>query len=64
MNSGAWGVVRYLPNSGTVPDEDVAAFDGWYADRGEAASIYAEWCLEYPTFIVSLVQQRDARWVA
>jgi hypothetical protein len=63
MNQSSWGVVRYLPNSGAVPDEDIAAFDGWYADESEAASIYTEWCREYPTFVVSLIQQRNVRWV-
>ena len=59
-----WGIVRYLPNGGVVPDKDIAAFDGWYAREDDAAHIYAEWYREYPQFIVSLVQQRDVRWTA
>jgi hypothetical protein len=58
-----WGVVRYLPGSGPVPDEDVAAFDGWYASKAAATHVYADWCHAYPQFIVALVQQKAARWL-
>jgi hypothetical protein len=55
-----WGIVRYAPGSGDRPEQDCAAFDGWYSDQADAASVYADWCKRYPNWIVALVQEHEA----
>ncbi|MDT4739256.1 DUF3987 domain-containing protein [Bradyrhizobium sp. WYCCWR 12699] len=57
----SWGIIRYAPGSGRVPDEDVAAFDGWYSDYEDAFAIAKEWATEYPQWIVGCVQS-DLVW--
>jgi len=52
-----WGIVRYAPGTGRFPDEDIAAFDGWYADRSEAVAIYKYWIKRCPGWIVAVVKQ-------
>lgn len=53
--NSSWGVVRYLPGSGSVPEDDKAAFDGWYADRAQAIAILKEWQGRFPHWIIAVV---------
>ena len=50
-----WAIIRYAANSGTCPDEDAAAFDGWYSDREDALAVAEDWVNRYPQWIVGLV---------
>jgi hypothetical protein len=56
-----WGIIRYAAGSGMSPQDDAAAFDGWYADRNEAMSIATDWARRYPQWIVALVRS-DTVW--
>jgi hypothetical protein len=56
-----WGIIRYAPCSGIAPEDDAAAFDGWYADRRDALAIANDWAARYPQWIVGLVQS-DLVW--
>jgi hypothetical protein len=31
----SWGIIRYAPGSGDFPEDDAAAFDGWYTRTGK-----------------------------
>jgi hypothetical protein len=44
----AWGIIRYAPGSGRFPDEDAAAFDGWYASRADAIERAEDWVKHHP----------------
>ncbi len=57
----SWGIIRYAAGSGSVPEEDAAAFDGWYADRAEALAIATDWAARYPQWVVALVRS-DHIW--
>jgi len=52
-----WGIIRYAPGTGRFPDEDMAAFDGWYADRSVAVAIYKDWVERFQGWIVAVVKQ-------
>jgi hypothetical protein len=56
-----WGVIRYAAGSGTLPDQDAAAFNGWYAHRADALAVAERWSTRYPQWIVALVQG-DTGW--
>ena len=62
-SSQALGVIRYLPGSGGTPEEDTAAFDGWYYGDGHvwARGIYEHWRDKYVRrgWVVALVQGDD-----
>jgi hypothetical protein len=51
-----WGIIRYAPGSGVFPEDDAAAFDGWYSDKQEALAVAQDWVERHPQWIVSLVQ--------
>jgi hypothetical protein len=55
-NQKTWGIIRYAPGSGTFPEDDAAAFDGWYSDRQDALAVAQEWAARHPQWIVGLVQ--------
>jgi hypothetical protein len=57
----SWGIIRYAPGSGKVPDQDAAGFDGWYSDRADALAVAEVWVAEYPYWIVALVRS-DTVW--
>jgi len=59
-----WGIIRYAPNTGPCPEDDEAAFDGWYADRDDAKAVYRDWCQRFSRskWIVALVKQDEGRW--
>jgi hypothetical protein len=57
----SWAIIRYAANSGDFPDEDAAAFDGWYADREDALAVAQDWSVRYPQWIVGLVHS-DTVW--
>ena len=44
----SWGIIRYAPFSGTFPEDDAAAFDGWYSIREWALAIAKDWVERYP----------------
>ena len=56
-----WGIIRYAPESGLFCDEDAAAFDGWYSERGLALRIAEDWVAKHPGWIVGLVSS-DLIW--
>lgn len=58
----SWGIIRYAAGSGLAPEDDCAAFDGWYADRAEALAVYRDWCARYPHWVVGLVQSDEVRF--
>jgi hypothetical protein len=58
----SWGIIRYAPGTGVVPDEDVSRFDGWYSDRADAHDVYVRWCDRYPGWIVALVTYDEGRF--
>lgn len=55
-NPGTFGILRYAPGTGLSPQEDIAAFDGWYTDKADAVIIYQEWCRRYPGWVVAVVE--------
>jgi hypothetical protein len=57
----SWGVIRYACGSGSFPDEDAAAFNGWYSDRADALAEAEHWAARYPQWIVGLVSS-DLIW--
>jgi hypothetical protein len=56
-----WGIIRHAPGSGATPDQDAAAFDGWYRERDVALFIAECWAAEHPGWIVGLVAA-DTVW--
>ena len=56
-----WGIIRYAPGSGAFPEDDAAAFDGWYADREDALAVAEGWVARHPHWIVALVRS-DLIW--
>jgi hypothetical protein len=61
MKTG-WGIIRYAAGSGKSPQDDCAAFDGWYSDRNDALAIYRVWCERHPHWIVALVKADEVRF--
>jgi hypothetical protein len=57
----SWAVVRYAPDSGDTPEDDAAAFDGWYSDRNDAMAVARDWAARYPQWIVGIVKS-DLIW--
>ena len=57
-----WGIIRYAAGSGSFPEDDCAAFDGWYSDRDEALAVYRDWCKRHRHWIVALVEMDEARF--
>jgi hypothetical protein len=57
-----WGIIRYAAGSGSFPEDDCAAFDGWYSDRADALEIYRDWCKRFPHWIVGLVKSEEIRF--
>ena len=55
-NQKTWGIIRYAPGSGTFPEDDAAAFDGWYSDKQDALAVAQDWVAQHPQWIVGLVQ--------
>jgi len=51
----AWGIIRYAPNSGGCPEDDAAAFDGWYDCREDALAVASGWATKFPQWVVALV---------
>lgn len=62
MSGKSWGIIRYAAGSGAGPEDDCAAFDGWYSDRDDAANVYRWWCERHPHWIVALVSADDIRF--
>ncbi|MGA7809299.1 hypothetical protein [Bradyrhizobium sp.] len=58
----SWAVVRYAPDSGDTPEDDAAAFDGWYSDRNDAIAVASGWAASYPQWIVGIVES-DLIWI-
>lgn len=58
----SWGIIRYAPFSGTFPEDDAAAFDGWYSIREWALAIAKDWVERYPRWIVVVV--REDHWAS
>ena len=56
-----WGIVRYAPGSGVMPEDDAAAFDGWYGNRSMAWRVARDWHRRYPQWTVALVRS-DQVW--
>ena len=57
----AWGIIRYAAGSGRFPEEDAAAFAGWYASRADAVAIAKDWVRRHPQWIIALVRS-DKTW--
>jgi len=55
------GIIRYAPGSGAFPEDDAAAFDGWYADREDALAVARDRITRHPHWIVGLVRS-DVIW--
>ena len=51
-----WGIIRYALGSGAFPEDDAAAFDGWYSDKHDALAVAKDWVERHPQWIVGLVQ--------
>jgi hypothetical protein len=62
MKRASWGIIRFAPGTGSIPEGDAAAFGGWYADREDAKAQYNDWCKRFPNWIIAIVQQ-DEDWV-
>jgi hypothetical protein len=56
-----WGIIRYAVGSGAFPQDDAAAFDGWYTDRNDALAVAQDWVARHPQWIVGLVRS-DLVW--
>ena len=50
-----WAIICYAPNSGGFPEDDAAAFDGWYADRDDALAVAEDMVKSHPQWVVALV---------
>jgi hypothetical protein len=61
-NQRTWGIIRYAAGSGMSPEDDCAAFDGWYSDRNEALAVYQDMCKRCPHWIVALVESEEIRF--
>jgi hypothetical protein len=61
MTEPSWGIIRYAPGSGPFPEDDAAAFDGWYFDRALALAVAEDWHRRFPHWIVALVQS-EVMW--
>jgi hypothetical protein len=61
VEQASWGIIRYAAGSGRLPQEDAAAFDGWYTDRAVALEVAADWVRKHPQWIVGLVRS-DLLW--
>ena len=57
-----WGVIRYAPGSGLLPEDDAAAFNGWYTHREDALLFAKHWAESYPQWIVALVKSDETWW--
>jgi hypothetical protein len=57
-----YGIIRYAPGSGLSPEDDAACFDGWYACKGDAMTIFNDWVERHPGWIVAVVEQVTASW--
>jgi hypothetical protein len=57
----SWGIIRDAAGSGSFPEDDAAAFDGWYMDREDALAVAEDWVRRYPYWIVGLVSS-DRIW--
>lgn len=58
----SWGIVRYASGSGSVPEADATAFDGWYMDRSAALAIFEDWTRRFPQWVVALVRSDVIRF--
>lgn len=58
----SYGIIRYHAGSGSVPEDDNAAFDGWYTNARDARAVYKMWCEEHPGWILALVTAKDLRF--
>jgi len=61
-NEPVYGIIRYAAGSGSRPDQDVAAFDGWYSDKEDANAVFLDWKQRFPRWIVVVVEQAGAHW--
>jgi hypothetical protein len=51
-----WGVIRYAPGTGLFPEDDAAAFDGWYVCRDDALAVAEDFVARHPQWTVALVR--------
>lgn len=56
-----WGIICYAAGSGLFPEDDAAAFDGWYSDRSDALAVAQDMVARRPYWIVGLVYS-DLVW--
>jgi hypothetical protein len=56
-----WGIIRYAPGSGLTPEEDAAAFDGWYTHFADAKNTATLWLERHPQWIIAIVRA-DEVW--
>jgi hypothetical protein len=57
-----WGIIRYAAGSGSTPEDDCAAFDGWYTNRADALTVNDDWCRRHSHWIVALVKSDEVRF--
>jgi hypothetical protein len=57
----SWGIIGYALGSGDFPEDDAAAFDGWYADREGALAVAKDWVARHPHWLVGLARS-DLIW--
>jgi hypothetical protein len=55
----SWGIIRYAAGTGCMPEEDRAAFDGWYTSRADAKAAFDAWRERHPYWIIGLVELHD-----
>jgi hypothetical protein len=55
MSNESWGIIRYAPGTGNRPEDDRAAFDGWYARKEDAQEVFRYWFEKYTGSIVAVV---------
>ena len=61
-----WAVIRYLPDSGPLPEDDMAAIDSWYhtpVGRAVAIEIAKDWAKRFPGWTIALVRAQRV-WYA
>jgi hypothetical protein len=56
IKQDTWGIIRYAAGSGNLPEDDAAAFDGWYTHREDALAIAKDMRERHPQWIVALVR--------
>jgi hypothetical protein len=60
MKQLAWGVIAYAIGTDRCPEENLAAFNGWYSNRVAAEAALKDMCCRHCDWHVTIVQSDDS----